>query len=128
MFTFHTYLWYWACKKLNSSLIRSMDSTMFNLKGCGGWLPVCGPWGTWKTKKKFKDIKWNLIFKSNLLSEQISDSLFNFSSSDISLQISNSLCLDPLIKLQDKHFIFARLFAFKLFKLAFYYILMIQFN
>ena len=46
-----TYLWYWACKKLNSSLIRSIDSTMFSLKGGGGAWLVGGPPGTWKLEK-----------------------------------------------------------------------------
>jgi len=32
------YLWYWACKKLNSSLIRSQESPTENLNGC----PGCG--------------------------------------------------------------------------------------
>ena len=45
-----TYLWYWACKKLNSSLIRSIDSTMFSLKGGGGAAWLAGPPGTWKLK------------------------------------------------------------------------------
>ena len=30
-----TYLWYCACKKLNSSFILSMDSTIFSLNGAG---------------------------------------------------------------------------------------------
>ena len=83
---FNTYLWYWACRKLNSSLIRSMDSTMFNLNGWG-WPPGCVPPGICNINKILyfsgPNIKWTDL-----------DSLFNFSSSDILLQISNSLCLD----------------------------------
>lgn len=37
VFKTFTYVWYWACKKLNSSLIRSNVSTMVNFRGpCGG--------------------------------------------------------------------------------------------
>lgn len=36
-----SYLWYWACRKLNSSFTRSHDSDTVNLKGCPGW---GGPW------------------------------------------------------------------------------------
>jgi hypothetical protein len=35
---FGDYLWYWACKKLNSSLMRSHVSVTVNLNGC----PGCG--------------------------------------------------------------------------------------
>ena len=41
-----TYLWYWACRKLNSSFILSIDSTMFNLNGWLDW--VLGGPGTCK--------------------------------------------------------------------------------
>lgn len=38
------YLWYWACRNWNSSLILSHDSATVNLKpGWPGW------WGAWKT-------------------------------------------------------------------------------
>lgn len=37
-----TYLWYWACKKLNSSLILSQESGTVNLKG--GWPDCVGPY------------------------------------------------------------------------------------
>ena len=36
-----THLWYCACRKLNSSFMRSQDSATVNLNGCPGW----GPWG-----------------------------------------------------------------------------------
>lgn len=36
----NSYLWYWACRKWNSSLIRSQDSVTVNFNGCPGW------WGT----------------------------------------------------------------------------------
>ena len=35
------YLWYCACRNWNSSLIRSQDSEMVNLKGCAGWCGAC---------------------------------------------------------------------------------------
>lgn len=46
---FSTYLWYWAWRKLNSSLILSIDSTMLSLKGPPP-PPPPPPWpppGTW---------------------------------------------------------------------------------
>ena len=48
-----TYLWYWAWRKLNSSLIRSIESTMFSLKGppCGPVGPPCPP-GTYKKDRQ----------------------------------------------------------------------------
>lgn len=33
---YYTHLWYCACKKLNSSLIRSQFSVTVNLNGCVG--------------------------------------------------------------------------------------------
>ena len=50
-----TYLWYWAWRKLNSSLIRSIESTMFSLKGppCGPVGPPCPP-GTYKKERQKK--------------------------------------------------------------------------
>ena len=39
------YLLYWACKKLNSSLIRSMDSPIVSLKGVEGGLEAEGGGG-----------------------------------------------------------------------------------
>lgn len=35
-----THLWYWFCKKLNSSLMRSQLSNMVSLNG---WFGCCGP-------------------------------------------------------------------------------------
>lgn len=40
--TIRVYLWYWACRNWNSSLIRSHDSATVNLKpGCPGWWGAC---------------------------------------------------------------------------------------
>lgn len=36
-----TYLWYCACRKLNSSLILSHESPTVNLKGCPAWGGPC---------------------------------------------------------------------------------------
>ena len=36
-----THLWYWACRKLNSSLIRSHESETVNLKGWPDWWGPC---------------------------------------------------------------------------------------
>lgn len=48
------YLWYWACRNWNSSLILSHDSATVNLKpGWPGW------WGAWKTT--ITSIKLNYI-------------------------------------------------------------------
>ena len=33
----NSHLWYWACRKWNSSLIRSQDSVTVNFNGCPGW-------------------------------------------------------------------------------------------
>ena len=44
---FSTYLWYWAWRKLNSSFILSIDSTIFSLNGAGWELFWPGP-GTWQ--------------------------------------------------------------------------------
>ena len=76
-----TYLWYWAWRKLNSSLIRSIESTMFSLKGppCGPVGPPCPP-GTYKKiqiyqfhEKKFGQISFfafSKMSKNQFLNEE----------------------------------------------------------
>lgn len=60
-----THLWYWAWRKENSSLIRSHDSLMVNLKGWPGW---GGPYNRWGRKKRntFKSlpIKSHVMFQN----------------------------------------------------------------
>lgn len=49
--TLSTYVWYCACKKLNSSLILSSVSAIVNL--------ICPPWGGGPWKNFFAFIKWS---------------------------------------------------------------------
>lgn len=59
----HTHLWYCACRKLNSSFIRSQFSVTVNLKGCVG---CGGPWNDIETKGKKFSIQWSKVYRRRL--------------------------------------------------------------